>query len=428
MTPLFLALIASAQPAQTQPDPGATAADLPLYEASEHAVPASDGAAGDRAQVAGGTPVPADEARWDGTLGVVVNNRYIGCTATLVAPRVALTAAHCLGGVTGVMVGAKNWATDSDADHVEILPVDLAMPHPSYRSGGADIAVLRLAEPSSYEPRVIATDCVRDEHLVDGAEVAVVGFGATNYNGGGQTTRLHYGFTVIQDAECRADRVNGVWTGCRPSLRPGGELGAGGTGVDACFGDSGGPLYLTVDDGDYLAGVVSRAYAGVPEREPCRYGGIYLRPDAYIDWIEETTGLQVRHPQCNLAPVASIDPLVTRRNTKGTQQILAIDPDGDVEDLTYELVTLPENGRAAINGDGVVTYIPNDGFSGSDELIVGVVDAGSAVYERSGPRRTELVVPVEVERRFLGCASLAAPALPVTALFGLLLLVRRRRV
>ena len=80
-----------------------------------------------------------------------------------------------------------------------------------------------------------------DDYLVDGAEVAVVS-SSTRENGNGSTTVLHEGVTYVQDADGDENYVdvNGerIYTGFNGSVSPGGEVGAGGNGVDACFGDS----------------------------------------------------------------------------------------------------------------------------------------------------------------------------------------------
>lgn len=379
--------------------------------------------------VVGGEPVQHGVDRWDSTVGIVVRNSYVSCTGTLIAPRVVLTAAHCLNGVTGVIVGAKDWARDSSEPETEIIRAEGVFPHPSYNRGaGPDIAVLLLEEPSSYPPTPIGTDCVRDEDLVDGVEAAVVGFGNTRYDGRGGTSQLHAGMTAIQDRDCVNDRIDGIWTGCLPSLRPGGELAAGGNGVDACFGDSGGPLYLPTQRGDFVVGVVSRAFAGVPQNEPCLHGGIYVRPDAFIDWMEEVTGELVEHPQCNEPPVASADGIRARPGRSGTTQITAVDPDGDDDLITYEVLVRPEHGLASVSPDGEVTYVANEDYRGEDSFVIGVVDSGSDVYERSGPATTPVEIPVTVGRSFLGCSATAAAPTGLAALFGgFFLLLRRRR-
>lgn len=378
--------------------------------------------------VVGGDPVGPGEDRWDATVGVIFNNSYVGCTGTLIAPKVVLTAAHCLGGVTGVIIGAKNWSHDLNNPEVEIIRTALVRGHPSYNGrGGADIGVLLLEHESSYEPRAIATDCVRDEYLENGAQVAVVGFGNTRFNGRGGTSQLHAGFTYIQDKDCANDRIDGIWTGCTPELRPGGELGAGGNDVDACFGDSGGPLFLPTDMGDFVAGVVARAYIGVPQSEPCRYGGIYVRPDGFIDWLEQTTGEEVYHPQCNTPPVAQADPIRVRPGKSRTTEIRAIDPDGDDSLITYQILEQPQHGLASVGPDGVVTYVAERGYRGEDTVLVGVVDGGHPTYERSGPLTTQVEIPVTVSRSLLGCSATSiAPVGSLGLLAGLLLLLRRR--
>jgi hypothetical protein len=63
-------------------------------------------------------------------------------------------------------------------------------------------------------------------------------------------------------------------------------------GTDSCFGDSGGPLFL---DGA-LVGVVSRGVgtAGAP----CGGGGIYVRADRVVAWIERVTNRKLARATC----------------------------------------------------------------------------------------------------------------------------------
>ena len=218
--------------------------------------------------VVGGTPVGPND--WDDTVGIVMRGSYVGCTGTLIHPKVVLTAAHCLGGVTSVAIGSKNWAQDIP----ELIDVAEIYEYPNSQSS-FDVAVLVLEQRSKFEPRAVGIECTVDDYLVDGAEVAVVGFGATRENGNGSTSVLHEGVTYVQDADGDENYVDvdgeRIYTGFNGSVSPGGEVGAGGNGVDACFGDSGGPLYLKTDDGHVLVGVTSRAYAGVPSSRPARH-------------------------------------------------------------------------------------------------------------------------------------------------------------
>jgi hypothetical protein len=73
---------------------------------------------------------------------------------------------------------------------------------------------------------------------------------------------------------------------------------AGGHGADSCFGDSGGPVYIDTKDGHghALVGVVSRGLA-LPAAA-CGNGGVYVRVDKIISWVQSITGRTVTRTQC----------------------------------------------------------------------------------------------------------------------------------
>ena len=84
--------------------------------------------------------------------------------------------------------------------------------------------------------------------------------------------------------------------GCGAGAAPRGEFAAGGRGTDSCFGDSGGPALLDTADGPVLVGVVSRGLA-VPGA-PCSNGGIYVRADKVVPWVERVTGREIARTTC----------------------------------------------------------------------------------------------------------------------------------
>ena len=240
-------------------------------------------ASGVEAPVVGGTAVPAGE--WPDTVAVLASNAM--CSGTLIAPDVVLTAGHCIDTHPKVVVvGSVDLAKPGGT----AIAVKSATAYPRWQSS-YDVGVLVLEHPAPAHPRAIASRCSIKEHLTAGEKVHVVGFGLTTLSGEGTNTRLHEAMIPVLDASCTQDSA------CQPSVAPGGEFTAGGSGVDACFGDSGGPIYMDTKGGAALVGVVSRGEALIGE--PCGGGGVYVRADAVASWIEKTTGRKLMRSTCD---------------------------------------------------------------------------------------------------------------------------------
>ena len=343
------------------------------------------------AEVVGGEKVSG--SRWDATVGMVMWDAYVGCTGTLVHPRLVLTAAHCVSGISGVIIGSHDWATE-EAD--EYIAAEWVTPHPDYNGyWGPDIAVVRLEKAAKQEPAKLGLECIIDNDLRNNSKVEVVGYGNTSASGGGYNSAMNHGTTRVQTKDCTDDTIDGIWTGCQPDLTPDGEIGAGGNGVDACFGDSGGPLYLRADSGDYNIGVTSRAYAGAPYSTPCLYGGIWTRPDGFIKWIEEAGEVNFKYSYCNEAPEVFAAAIGTKPGKTGETLVEVIDSDGDASLATVVVAQEPEFGTVEIDGL-VVRYTAGDGFEGTDTVVITVTDGGNDDYKRTGePSSVDYEIPVE---------------------------------
>jgi secreted trypsin-like serine protease len=233
--------------------------------------------------VVGGTPVSPGE--YPDVVLVVAPDAL--CTGTLVTPDVVLTAGHCIDTHPAlVLVGS----VDYQAPGGEAIRVKSAIAYPDWQHH-YDVGVLVLDHAASAAPRAIASACTVKQHLAAGMPVQVVGFGLTSRSGTGQNSRLHEASLPVIDATCAGD----PW--CQSTIAPGGEFTAGGRGTDSCFGDSGGPLYVSTNDGPALVGVVSR---GVEiGGEPCAGGGVYERADKVVPWIEKVTGEKVVRATCD---------------------------------------------------------------------------------------------------------------------------------
>lgn len=365
--------------------------------------------------VMGGTDVPDGE--WQDA-GAVLIGGFPECTGTLVAPTVALTAGHCNDPqLTTFWVGTNDLGAPQKGEH---LAVAQRFEYPNSQSS-FDVTALLLAQPSTIEPRAIATGWARADIRND-APVQIVGFGAIDRNASQYIDVMQEAETTITDFDCSDAGV-----GCNLAARPAGEMGAGGMGIDTCPGDSGGPLYLKTSYGDFLAGITSRSYTGA--EFPCQDGGIYERPDAIVDWIEQQTGVPVgRGPEPSAPAIEAVS------GGGGETDITVNDPVSD--DHRFAIPGQPAGGAAAVNDDGEVKYCANPGFTGTDTVGVEITDA-------SDPDRKVIVeIPVAVMAGTPpddcsidfggGCCSAGTPlsaggAAPAIVVGAVLLRRRRRR-
>lgn len=375
-------------------------------------------------EIVGGRVVEPGE--YPDAVGIVFYQSYVGCTGTLVAPNVVITAGHCLDDVvTHVVVGASAWTDEG----IEVVEVEQTWIHPSYRNAenGLDLGVIKLVQPSAHRHRIIADGCVLDA-VTDGTPATMVGFGNTQTDGNGRTTIKHIAETLVVDADCSEDELNGYGSGCQSELRPGGEIVAGGRldvdgdgaddgARDVCFGDSGGPLYVHTRYGTHVMGVVSRAMAGVERGYPCRDGSIWARPDAAMAWLEQTTGVDLESPNCNEPP--TFEPEVIELRAGDTERFKpdVVDPDSDVYALSIAVQgTL---GTAEVRGQRVF-YTADPDAAGEDVIVVRVTDSGG--LDGEAPASSEVEVPIAVIERGCGCRTAGASGwlgVVALALFGM---------
>lgn len=183
------------------------------------------------------------------------------CGATLIAPQVAITAAHCI--VLTRRDGIDTYGYGLGATGGEVFRAARVHVHPGYDPDGAeryrhDVAVLILESTPPVTPVEIAPAPVR-------AQATYVGYGRTTR---GDST-VQTGYTdERKSARLRIDRDDGrnVFT----------------TGLDGglCWGDSGGPLLV----GDAVVGVL----ADFDRVFSCEVGNrmIFTSLDAELDFID----------------------------------------------------------------------------------------------------------------------------------------------
>ena len=205
----------------------------------------------------------------------VGNNGGYYCSGTLIAPQLVVTAKHCQD-VTRIFLRGNDITKPESG---EILRVQKEILHPAL-----DLKLLFLEKPASVIPRKV----VQILPATVGKVATVAGFGridAAGLVGYGKKRQVDVPIVAMELTSSDALKYGGL---------QGWEMVAGHQGLqrDTCKGDSGGPLYIQIGNNEYaLLGVTSRGV--LTGFTTCGDGGIYVRLDRCIDWIEQVTGIKL---------------------------------------------------------------------------------------------------------------------------------------
>lgn len=205
-------------------------------------------------------------------MAALIEDRIQYCGGALVAPGWVLSAAHCKGSSTHVIIGRVNLGSTKEV--YETIPIDYEIDHPNYntRTNEHDIMLIRLIRDSKKTP-------VRHDDgslsLATGSELTVMGWGATCYNGPQSSRLLEANVGFVSRTKCNMQYSGAITSDM---------LCAAGDGKDACQGDSGGPLIQKGSsfDNDVLVGLVSWGN-GCADSD---FSGVYTNIAAHKDWIE----------------------------------------------------------------------------------------------------------------------------------------------
>ena len=198
-----------------------------------------------------------------------------GCGASLIAPNVLLSAAHCSPYVDSkVQIGRHDRSDDSEDFETFTIVEEAIHPNYVYETVDYDFVVLRIDGNSKYMPVELDNGEIP---LTPGRDVTVMGWGKIGSGSGNPQSKvlLEVEVDIKDQSQCNDSYAPDVITDRMVCA----ARSEGGVNYDSCHGDSGGPL-IDNETGKQV-GVVSWGYGCAKPNFP----GVYARVQNQIDWI-----------------------------------------------------------------------------------------------------------------------------------------------
>ncbi|KAG8190286.1 hypothetical protein JTE90_025798 [Oedothorax gibbosus] len=222
------------------------------------------------------------EAAW---LGLYQKNK---CGGVLVSAKHAITAGHCQPGrflsSLVVILGEHDILADRERLKPEMRRVKRMIVHRNYnpQNFDNDIAVLELDPPVIFRPHISPICLPEPDEDFTGKMAYVTGWGKTTHGGAIPNLLQEVQVPIMSNPQC----INMFKEAGHNKLIKNSFLCAGykAGGKDSCEGDSGGPLMVERETGQWvLAGTVSHGIRCADPNLP----GVYMRVAAYRSWVDK---------------------------------------------------------------------------------------------------------------------------------------------
>jgi len=218
---------------------------------------------GSETKIINGTLAPDNGSFEQSTVALANSSGQVFCTGTLINKSFVVSAGHCLAGFSGTL----NIGFGRSSSEFKFVRAASFAVNPNYNGSfnkavPSDISVIKLSAPapSGYKPVSIYRGS-----LATGSSVNLAGFGQTQ---SGSSGKLYY--TTV-----------GV------SSKTSNEITVYKSGTGACYGDSGGPAFVSSGSTLQVIGATSRGASG------CQGSSIYTNVAYHLNWLQSWTGVSL---------------------------------------------------------------------------------------------------------------------------------------